>query len=191
MTKNNDMRLIPHHLAIIMDGNDRWAQARGLPHTAGHQAGVQTARRVVDICSELRIHVLTLYVFSTKNWCRQPNEVAFMMRLSEEYVYSELPELQHNGIRIQHMGRRVGLPKSLLFALDNVISKTRANNKLVLNPALNDGGRGEITDAIRAIIAAHQCNELNASELTPADFARYLYCLHIPDADLISRIGGN
>jgi len=85
----------------------------------------------------------------------------------------------------------VGLPKSLLFALDNVISKTRANNKLVLNPALNDGGRGEITDAIRAIIAAHQCNELNASELTPADFARYLYCLHIPDADLISRIGGN
>ena len=190
MTRNNKSPMIPNHLAIIMDGNGRWAQSRGLPRMAGHQAGVQTVRRVVEVCSELSIRVLTLYTFSTENWSRPPAEVAFLMRLAEEYATSELPELKRKGVRLQHMGRREGLPDTLMRALDNAIIQTKDNTRLVINLALNYGGRAEIVDAAQAIVAAHQRDELNASKLTPADFARYLYCTDIPDADMIVRTGG-
>jgi undecaprenyl diphosphate synthase len=190
MTRNNKVPVIPNHLAIIMDGNGRWAQARGLPRMAGHQAGVQAARRVVEVCGDLGIRVLTLYTFSTENWCRPPTEVAFLMKLAEGYATSELPKLQHNGVRLQHMGRREGLPDSLLRALDNAIIQTKDNTRLIINLALNYGGRVEIIDAAKEIIAAHQRNEINASELTPTSFTRYLYCPSIPDADMIVRTGG-
>ncbi len=190
MTRNNKEPVIPNHLAIIMDGNGRWAQARGLPRMAGHRAGVQAARRTVEICGELDIGVLTLYTFSTENWNRPPTEVAFLMKLAEEYTARELPKLRRNDVRLQLMGQREGLPASLLRVLDEAVAKTRGNNRLILNLALNYSGRAEIVDAARAIIAAHQRDELNASELTPADFARYLYCPGVPDADLIVRTGG-
>ncbi len=190
MTRNNKIPVIPNHLAIIMDGNGRWAQARGLPRMAGHQAGVQAALRAVEICGDLGIRVLTLYTFSTENWNRPPAEVTFLMKLAEEYATRELPKLRRNGVCLQHMGRREGLPASLLCALDKAVAQTRGNTNLILNLALNYGGRAEIVDAARAIIAAHQRNEINASELTPTAFARYLYCPSIPDADLIVRTGG-
>jgi len=190
MTKNNKMPVIPNHLAIIMDGNGRWAQVRGLPRMAGHQAGVQAARRTIEICGELGIRVLTLYTFSTENWNRPPAEVTFLMKLAEEYTIHELPNLRHNGVRLQLMGRREGLPDSLLRALDKAVTQTHGNTNLILNLALNYGGRAEIVDAARAIIAAHQRNDINTSELTPASFAHYLYCPGVPDADMIVRTGG-
>jgi len=184
------MPAIPDHLGIIMDGNGRWAQSRGLPRMAGHQAGVQAVIRTVEICGDLGIRVLTLYTFSTENWNRPSAEVAFLMKLAEEYATRELPKLRRNGVCLQHMGRREGLPASLLRALDDAVTQTRGNTNLILNLALNYGGRAEIVDAARAIIADRQRDEINAGELTPTDFARYLYCPGIPDADLIIRTGG-
>ena len=181
---------VPHHLGILMDGNGRWAQARGLPRTAGHQAGVQAVRRAVEACSELGVRVLTLYTFSTENWCRPAEEVDFLMRLAEEYAAREFLELQRNGIRLQLMGRREDLPASLLNVLDEAILQTRANSRLVLNLALNYGGRTEIVDAIKAILIAHEQGALDGSRLDETTFARYLYCPDCPDVDLVIRTGG-
>lgn len=180
----------PNHLAIIMDGNGRWAQGYGKPRVSGHQAGIQTVRRVLEVCGELGIRVLTLYTFSTENWSRPAAEVNFLMKLAEEYTTRELSSMQENGIRVQLMGQRDGLPASLLRVMDDAAFQTRNNTQLTLNMALNYGGRAEIVDAAKQIISAHQRNELDESQLTSTDFARYLYCPEIPDADLIIRTGG-
>jgi len=108
---------IPHHVGIIMDGNGRWAHARGLPRTAGHQAGVEAVRRILTACGELGIRTVTLYTFSTENWCRPRVEVAFLMQLVKAYAIHELPELQRNGVRLQLMGRREGLPEAVVNSL--------------------------------------------------------------------------
>jgi len=173
-----------------MDGNGRWAQARGLPRTAGHQAGVQAVRRAVEACVELGIGVLTLYTFSTENWCRPVEEVNFLMTLAEGYAARDLPELQRNGVRLQLMGKREGLPTSLLNVLDEAMLQTRDNSRLVLNLALNYGGRAEIVDAIKDILVAHQQDTLDASHLDEKTFAHYLYCPGCPDTDLVIRTGG-
>lgn len=183
-------RLIPNHLAIIMDGNGRWAQRRGLPRAAGHQAGVQAARRAVEACGELGVRVLTLYTFSTENWRRPIAEVDFLMRLAEEYAVRELPELQRNGVRLQLMGRRDGLPATLLEVLDTAILQTQANSRLILNLAFNYSGRAEIVDAIKAILLAHEQGVLDASHLDEKTFARYLHLPDTPDADLVIRTSG-
>ncbi len=191
MSEGQQNRLIPRHVGIIMDGNGRWAQARGLPRAAGHQAGVQAVRRAVDACCQLGIEVLAVYAFSTENWQRPASEVATLMRLIEEFATRELPDLQRNGVRVLLMGRREGLPTSLLRALDAAIDQTRANDRLILNLALNYGGRPEIVDAARAILTAHRRGELDASTLDEETFARYLYCPEVPDADLIIRTAGD
>ena len=188
--KKNRNRLIPNHLGIIMDGNGRWAQMRALPRTAGHQAGVQAVRRAVEACCELGIRVLTLYIFSTENWCRPQAEVDFLMHLAEEYAVRELPELQRNGIRLQLMGQRDGLPATLLEVLDTANLQTQANSRLILNLALNYGGRAEIVDAIKAILTAHEQGILDASRLDERTFANYLYLPETPDTDLVIRTGG-
>lgn len=190
MTKNTKITMIPNHLAIIMDGNGRWAQARGKPRIVGHQAGIQTVRRVLEACGDLGIRVLTLYTFSTENWNRPAAEVNFLMKLAEEYTARDLSTMQKNGVRLQLMGQREGLPASLLRVLDDAILQTKDNTRLTLNMALNYGGRTEIVDAAQKIIAAHQRNELDVSELTTTNFSRYLYCPDTPDADLIIRTGG-
>jgi len=182
--------MFPHHIGIIMDGNGRWAQRRGLPRTAGHQAGLRAVRRVVEVGVELGVRVLTLYTFSTENWRRPPEEVAYLLSLAEEYASRELTELQRNGVRLQLMGRREGLPASLLNALDESIVQTRDNSQLVLNLAINYGGRAEVVDAIKAILIAHEQGALDDSRLDEAAFARYLYCPDSPDADLVVRTAG-
>lgn len=182
--------LVPHHLGIIMDGNGRWALRRGLPRTAGHQAGVQASRRAIETCSELGIRVLTLYTFSTENWHRPAAEVNFLMRLAEEYATRELPEFQRNGVRLQLMGRREGLPTTLLEVLDTAILQTQANSRLILNLAFNYGGRAEIVDAFKAILVAHEQGTLDVSCLDEKTFARYLYLPETPDADMVVRTGG-
>jgi len=181
---------IPHHLAIIMDGNGRWGQARGLPRSAGHQAGATTVRRIIHACGELGIPVLTSYTFSTENWSRPVAEVGFLMRLAEETVRSEIAELRRRGVRLQLMGRREGLPASLLETMDDAAKQLASNSHLVVNLAFSYGGRAEIVDATRAVLAAQQRGELDADSLDEAAFARHLYLPDIPDANLIIRTGG-
>jgi len=182
--------LTPHHVGIIMDGNGRWAQARGLPRSAGHQAGMQKVRQIVEACANLDIEVLTLYAFSTENWCRPVEEVNYLMLLAEEYADHELPELQRNGVRLQLMGKREGLPAPVLKALDQAIVQTRDNSRLVLNLALNYGGRTEIVDAIKAILMAREQDAPEGFSLDESIIASYLYCPDCPDVDLVIRTGG-
>jgi undecaprenyl diphosphate synthase len=190
MSSDSEDGSIPHHLGIIMDGNGRWAQARGLPRVAGHQAGVQTIRRMVEACHEIGIHALTLYAFSTENWKRPEAEVAFLMQLLEGYVVNELPGLQRNGIRLRFMGRQEGLPDSLLAPLNQAISQTQNNHQMILALAINYGGRAEIVDAARAIALAYQHGEMDIAALNEGDLQQHLYCPDLPDADLIIRTGG-
>jgi undecaprenyl diphosphate synthase len=183
-------KAVPRHLAIIMDGNGRWAQQRGLPRMSGHQAGVQTVRRIIKACIDYGIQVLTLYVFSTENWCRPVEEVDFLMLLIEEYAACESSELQQNGVRLQLMGKREGLPTPVLNALDRTIMQTQDNSRLILNLALNYGGRTEIVDAIKAILTTHEQGALDGVSLDENDLARYLYCPDCPDVDLMIRTSG-
>jgi len=172
-----------------MDGNGRWAQARGLPRSAGHQAGLQTAQHIIEASVNLGIQVLTIYVFSTENWSRPVKEVDYLMYLAEDYAERELPELQRIGVRLQLMGKRDGLPTALLNAFDQAIAQTRDNSKMILNLALNYGGRSEIVDAIKAILNEHNesRHKLNIKEST---LHRYLYCPDCPDVDMVIRTGG-
>lgn len=181
---------IPRHVGIIMDGNGRWAQARGLPRYAGHQAGAQTAMKMTELCSNLGIQVLTLYVFSTENWFRPLEEVDYLMHLVKEYAERELPELQRNGVRVQLMGRREGLPDVVLNALDQTVLQTRNNSGLVLNLAINYGGRSEMIDAIHGILADHRQGGAAEPKVDEDLITRYLYCPDCPDVDLVIRPGG-
>jgi undecaprenyl diphosphate synthase len=177
---------IPKHLGIIMDGNGRWAQARGLPRSAGHKAGAQKVREMAEICADIGIQVLTLYAFSTENWGRPADEVNQLMILAEQYAESELPEMQRNGVRLQLMGRREELPVSFLTAIDRAIRETKANSRLVLNLALNYGGRVEIVDAIKSILETYQPGVSIDEDLV----THHLYCPDCPDIDLVIRTGG-
>jgi undecaprenyl diphosphate synthase len=190
MSKDLSNQVFPCHLGIIMDGNGRWAQQRGLPRIAGHQQGVQAVKRTVEDCAEIGVRILTLYAFSTENWRRPKMEVDFLMRLAEEYIMRELPDLQRNGVRLQLMGRREKLPGSLLGVLDNVALQTKENSRLILNLALNYGGRAEIVDAMKAIIMDQRKGNLVVSEIDENIFSHYLYCSNVPDVDLIVRTGG-
>ena len=190
MYVNRSQTNIPQHLGIIMDGNGRWAQQRGLPRFAGHQEGVQTAKRTVEDCVEIGIKILTLYTFSTENWCRPKTEVDFLMRLAEKYAMQELPDLQRNGVRLQLVGSREGLPDSLLGTLDEAALQTKENARLILKLALKYGGLAEIVDAMKAIISDHQQGNLEVSQIDETTFSHYLYLPDIPDVDLIVRTGG-
>lgn len=182
--------IVPRHLGIIMDGNGRWAQARGLPRSAGHEAGLQTVRRVTEMCVTMGIPLLTLYAFSTENWLRPSDEVDFLMTLLEKYAVQELPELQKNGICLQWMGKREGLPESTLEALDRAIHGTCKNSRLVLNLAVNYGGRTEIVDAIISMINDHQQGVLAETRIDEDLIGHYLYCPDCPDTDLVIRTSG-
>jgi len=190
MTENANGGNIPSHIGIIMDGNGRWAKSRGLPRHAGHQAGVQTVRRAVETCAELGVSTLTLFTFSTENWSRPAVEVAFLMRLAEDYARRELPELQRKDVRLRLLGRREGLPTTLLKTLDEAAWHTRDNRHLSLYLALNYGGRAEIIDAIKAVLISHKKGELDGKTLDEAVLGRYLYAPDLPDVDLIIRTGG-
>lgn len=186
--RNSSDNAVPGHIAIIMDGNGRWAQARGLPRPAGHQAGAKAVRRIVEDCVKIGVSALTLYTFSTENWARPLVEVEFIMSLLEDYARQELSELHQQGIRLRLLGRRDGLPASLLRAMDETIAQTRNNTRMTLYLALNYGGRTELIDATRAIIAANERGEIES--LDKATINRYLYAPDMPAVDLIIRTGG-
>ncbi len=177
---------IPTHVAIIMDGNGRWAQARGLPRLAGHRAGTENLRRIIEACVEFGIRYLTIYAFSTENWARPRDEVEGLMSIMEEVIDKEVPELHRQGVQIRHIGALEGVRPELQRKIREAIELTRHNQRLVLVVAFNYGGRAEIVHAVRQILAAG----LKPEEVTEAIFAQYLYTAGIPDPDLVIRTSG-
>jgi undecaprenyl diphosphate synthase len=177
---------IPYHVGIIMDGNGRWAQARGWPRLAGHQAGVDNIRRVLESSVRFGIKVLTIYAFSTENWHRPPEEVTGLMRLLGMTIKRQLNELHRNGVQIRHSGRLTGISPELQDQIRHALEVTRHNDRIILNVAFNYGGRAEILDAVRRIIA----DGISPDELDEALFSQYLYTSDLPDPDLIIRTGG-
>jgi len=186
-----DRKRLPKHIAIIMDGNGRWAQRRGMPRSLGHRAGVESLRNVVKLCSELGIQVLTCYAFSTENWKRPKDEVSFLMDLLVEYLEKEVEELHQNNVRINAIGRLVELPLKAQDALQRAFRKTEKNTGLVLNLALSYGGRSEITDAVIKIAKAVKNGELICSEINEQLVAQNLYTAGMPDPDLLVRPSGD
>lgn len=177
---------IPYHLAIIMDGNGRWAKTRGLPRQAGHRAGVENLRRVIRACTELGVHVLTIYAFSTENWRRPELEVRGLMNILEMVIDRELNDLDANGVQLRHLGRLEGLSPELQRKVQSAVERTRFNDRLILNVAFNYGGRDEIISAVKRIVA----DGLSPDQIDEELFEYYLYTGAQPDPDLIVRTSG-
>ena len=176
----------PRHVAIIMDGNGRWAISRGLPRLAGHQAGTENLRRVIDACAEFGIQYLTLYAFSTENWGRPIEEVRGLIRILEDVIDRELVELHKNGVQLRHIGELDRIKPSLKKKVLEAIALTKDNSRLVLNVAFNYGGRDEIVWAIR-----HMIEDGVAAENVTFDLVnQYLFTAGSPDPDLIIRTSG-
>jgi undecaprenyl diphosphate synthase len=186
MSTTKDFPIVPYHLAIIMDGNGRWAQSRGLPRLAGHRAGTKNLRRVLREAKKLGIKILTIYAFSTENWRRPQEEVRGLMTLLEEFIVREMKELHKEGVKINHLGRLEGVAPELQRKIMEATELTRHNTGLTVNVAFNYGGRQEILDAVRAMVADH----VNAEDVSEALFSRYLYTNDQPDPDLIVRTSG-
>ncbi|HWI64977.1 MAG TPA: isoprenyl transferase [Symbiobacteriaceae bacterium] len=180
----------PRHIGVIMDGNGRWAQRRGLPRTAGHKAGVEALRTVVKACPELGIEVLTAYAFSTENWTRPKDEVDFLMYLLVEYCRSEIASLNESGVRIHCMGRIDELPAIQRDAMLRAMEQTKHNTRLVLNLAVNYGGHAELVDTMRRIAGMVAAGELRPEQIDEALIARNLYTAGMPDLDLVIRTAG-
>ncbi len=180
----------PAHVAIIMDGNGRWATARGLPRIAGHREGVKTARAIVRASDAIGLRYLTLYAFSTENWSRPEDEVTMLMRLLEESIYRELPELMDNNVRLRVIGRTAGVPLPVRRGLDHVVAETDKNTGLTLLVAFNYGGRDELLDAFRALARRVQAGELAPDGISEADVSGALYTDGVPDPDLLIRTSG-
>lgn len=181
-----DAAKVPRHVAIIMDGNGRWAQARGLPRLAGHRAGTDNIRRVLEGCIEAGVEVLTIYAFSTENWERPEGEVRGLMRLLEEVIERELDELHANGVQIRHIGWLDGVSERLQRLIRQAVELTKNNRRIILNVAFNYGGRREIIEAVQAIIR----DGIPPEEVDEKFFENYLTTAGAPDPDLIIRTGG-
>ena len=183
-----DRKALPRHIAIIMDGNGRWARNRGLPRVAGHRSGIQSVRQVVEGSAQLGIPVLTLYAFSVENWKRPRTEVSTLMHLLKEYLNKELDNLNKNNIRFRTLGRTDQLAASVQRELEKGIQKTQANTGMIFNVALNYSGRAEIVDAVNRIL--RNGAKAKAEELNEQEFATYLYTAGLPDPDLLIRTSG-
>ena len=176
----------PRHVAIIMDGNGRWAQARGLPRAAGHDAGTENIRRIVRAAVELGIEYLTLWAFSTENWRRPPDEVRWLLTLLARSIERELDVLDKEGAQLRHIGSLAGLDESLREAVIGAIERTRHNDRIVLTLAFNYGGRAEILHAVKRLLE----DRVDPATLDEALFGQYLYTRDLPDPDLIVRTAG-
>ncbi len=177
---------IPRHIGIIMDGNGRWAKARGLPRLAGHRAGTQNIRRVLQACRDVGVEVLTIYAFSTENWRRPQREVEGLMRLLSLSIHKQLNELDREGVQIRHCGRLEGVMPRLRQRIEEAVERTKYNNRIILNVAFNYGGRAEILDAVRAILR----EGIPPDQITEEVFSAHLYTAGLPDPDLIIRTSG-
>ncbi len=186
-----DTKRLPRHVAVIMDGNGRWAEREGVSRAAGHEAGAKSVRAIVEACRELeRIEVLSLYAFSTENWRRSKLEVGALFRLLSKYVKIELENIHKENIRISIMGRMDGLPANAVRDLRHCIELTRNNTAMVLNVAINYGSRAEIADAARHIAEDAIAGKLRPDTIDEACVAKYLYAPQLPDPDLLIRTSG-
>ncbi|MBI4610404.1 MAG: isoprenyl transferase [Candidatus Rokubacteria bacterium] len=183
-------RPVPQHVAIIMDGNGRWARERGLPRVAGHREGVKAARAVVRAASELGIRYLTLFAFSSENWSRPSNEVATLMSLLERSIDREVPELMANNVRLRVIGRWDNVPSPVRRGIDRAVATTAQNSGMTLIMAFNYGGRDELVDASRALARQVQRGEITPEEIDERRLARALYTDGVPDPDLLIRTSG-
>jgi undecaprenyl diphosphate synthase len=185
-----DLARLPQHIAIIMDGNGRWAKQRHLPRFQGHRMGIKSVRDIVEAGCEIGIKALTLYTFSTENWQRPSAEIRFLMRLMEKFLYEEIADMKKNGVRLMITGRPDNIPDFVLKAIEVAKSSTRTNSRLILNLAFNYSGRAEIIDAIDKLVAAVQLKKLDITKLDETMFAQYLYAPELPDPDLCIRTSG-
>jgi undecaprenyl diphosphate synthase len=179
-------RNIPLHVAIIMDGNGRWAQAHGLPRVLGHRAGTQNVRSIIAASIEQGIRYLTLYAFSTENWSRPGFEVKALMQLLSEYIDRETPHLHRMGVQIRHLGRMNGLSRSLQNKIHSAVNRTKGNSSITVSVALNYGARDDIVQAVRAILDSG----ITSDQLTEKHIADYLGTHGIPEPDLVIRTSG-
>jgi len=184
-----DLTRLPRHVAVIMDGNGRWAQRRHLPRVAGHSSGTKTARTTIETCARLKIEALTLYAFSVENWRRPQAEIDFLMQLLREYLRQEMPLLQKNNIRMSFIGRTHELPAAVQNDVRDAMEKTAGNTGMVLCVALNYGGRAEIVDAMNALLAERNGHGSLAA-ITEDELARHMYTGGLPDPDLLIRTSG-
>jgi len=185
-----DLQKLPGHIAIIMDGNGRWAQQHAMGRIAGHKKGAEAVRLTVRACREIGIKVLTLYAFSTENWLRPSGEVKALMRLLEEYLRSEIQEMLENGIRLTTIGDTEALKKPMKTILRETIAKTAHNHDMILNLALNYGGRDEIVGAVQDLLNDIRRGTLADQDVTKDLFSRYLDTAGLPDPDLLIRTSG-
>ncbi len=181
---------IPRHIAIIMDGNGRWANQRGFPRVFGHRNGAAAVRTVLEECGKLGIEVLTLYSFSMENWKRPPEEVQALLDLYTNYLDGELDRLMRENIRFRQIGRREGLPKSVLQTVDRIVAQTEKNTGATLCLAVNYGARAEITDACRSIAIDVAAGRVHPDEISPDTISSRLYTAGLPDPDLLIRTAG-
>jgi len=184
-----DLARLPRHVAVIMDGNGRWAQRKHLPRVAGHRVGTQTARTTIETCARLKIEALTLYAFSVENWRRPKTETDFLMQLLREYLRTEMPLIQRNNIRMRFLGRAEELPPGVQQDMRAAEEKTAGNGGMVLCLALNYGGRAEIVDAANALLAERNAQGSRAP-ITQEELSSRLYTNGLPDPDLMIRTSG-
>jgi undecaprenyl diphosphate synthase len=181
---------LPNHVAIIMDGNGRWASQRNLPRIAGHKAGEEAITDIIRVASEWELGALSLFAFSTENWNRPANEVKFLMSFNRNLLERRVNEFHERNIRIRHLGRRDPIPASTLKTIDKVVEVTRDNTGMALNIAFNYGGRAEIIDAVRKLCTDIKDGIVSPQEVDEETFRAYLYAPEIPDPDLLIRTAG-
>jgi len=185
-----DFNRLPVHVAIIMDGNGRWAKKKLMNRVRGHEKGTEVVREIVRISREIGIPYLTLYAFSEENWKRPQGEISALMNILNQFLKSELPEMQENGIRLQAIGRTEKLPEDTKKVLHDTIERTANNKDMALTLALSYGGRQEISDSVRKIASRIEKNEITASDVTEELISKALYTEGIPDPDLLIRTSG-
>lgn len=181
---------VPEHVAIIMDGNGRWAKGRGLPRIAGHHSGMKNVRTITMAADRIGVKVLTLYAFSTENWKRPKEEVNFIMSLPHEFFPKMIGELEQKNVQVRMMGYPDGIPEDTLATIEKAIERTHHNNGLILNFALNYGGRKELLTAMKKVMEEHAAGRLDIDEMNETSFHRYLLSASLPDPDLLIRTSG-
>lgn len=190
LSKSIDPTRLPKHIAIIMDGNGRWARARGLPRIEGHRQGANSVEAALTACGELGIPYLTLYAFSNENWKRPKEELDFLMGLLKTYLANQTERLIKNGVQLQVIGRRTGLSQDVIQAIDLAIEKCKGGTKQTLILAINYGSRQEIVDAVREIASETQAGTLSVDAIDETTIAKHLYTRDYPDPDLLIRTSG-
>jgi len=181
---------IPRHVAVIMDGNGRWAKERGLPRTEGHRRGADSVRAVVEACGELGVEFLTLYTFSSENWKRPQKEVDALMTLLQRFLRTKTAEMMKQNVRLQAIGRLIDLPEAVQGQLHRSIAETSSNTGLTLILALSYGGREEIIDGVRSLLESIEKGHLDKAMINAEVFSKHLYTRYYPDPDLLIRTSG-